>query len=101
MGCNCPEKVVNFAGAMARAAVALAVGKELLVAPATRNDRLAVCVKCPHFQPATAVTMPTCALCGCVVKLKAWLSTERCPDTPARWTTSQPAPEEPGAPANP
>ena len=72
-------KVVNFAAAMARAAKAFAVGDPVFVSTEEWKARLAVCVKCEHFQKATSTTQPTCGLCGCVVKLKAWLATERCP----------------------
>lgn len=79
------EKVVNFAAAMARAAKAFAVGDPVFVSPDDWKARLVVCVKCEHFQPATSTTQPTCGLCGCIVKLKAWLATEQCPATPPRW----------------
>jgi hypothetical protein len=83
MGCNCIEKAVNFTAAMARAAKAFAVGDPVFVSTDEWEARLAVCVKCDHFQKATATTQPTCALCGCVVKPKAWMATEPCPDN--RW----------------
>ena len=79
------QKAANFAAAMARAAKAMLVGDPVFVNPEQWKARLAVCVKCEHFQKATAATQPTCGLCGCIVKHKAWLATESCPDNPPRW----------------
>lgn len=88
------EKIVNFAKAMARAAKAFAVGDPVFVTPEQWKARLAVCVDCEHFQPATSTEKPHCNLCGCPlrenrnkasIKEKAWLATEVCPDTPPRW----------------
>lgn len=92
MGCNCSgfKVVTNAVGAVARAAKALAVGEELLVTPTQRKARLDVCLMCEHFQPATSKLMPTCELCGCLVKAKAWLATESCPDN--RWAQQLPSP---------
>lgn len=86
MACNCSgfKVVTNAIGAVARAAKALAVCEELLVTPAQRKERLAVCLTCEHFQPATSKIGPRCGLCGCFVKAKTWLATEDCPDN--RWT---------------
>jgi len=79
MGCNCIQKAQNFTSAMARAAKAMLVSDPVFVTPEQQSIRVSVCVKCEHFQKATAVTMPTCELCGCIVKAKAWLATETCP----------------------
>ena len=78
-GCSGTKTVMNALGALARAAKALAVGEELLVMPEQRKERLDVCVKCEHFRPATSKIGPMCGLCGCLVKMKAWLATEQCP----------------------
>lgn len=66
------------------------------------NRRLSICGTCEHLtSPPTKnvvyrlVGTPTdtnsvCGLCGCDVRKKAWLATERCPDTAfgkeGRWT---------------
>ena len=86
-GCNQTptQKVANFAKTMTRAAKAFLVGDPVFVSTDEWKARLAVCGKCEHFQEATATTQPTCALCGCVVKLKAWMATEGCPDNPPHW----------------
>ena len=76
---------MNLVRAMLRAAKAVIDGEPVLVGPDERKARIAMCVMCEHFQPATSTTMPTCGLCGCVVKLKARLATEDCPDNPPRW----------------
>ena len=76
-------KVANFTKAMGRAAKAFAVGEPVFVSTDEWKARLAVCGTCEHFQKATSTTQPTCGLCGCLVKLKAFLQTERCPDS--RW----------------
>lgn len=78
-------KVANFTKAMARAAKAFAVGEPVFVSTDEWKARLAVCRTCDHFQKATSTTQPTCALCGCIVKMKAFLQTERCPDN--RWAS--------------
>ena len=78
-------KVANFTAAMARAAKAYLVGEPVFVSTDEWKARLAVCVKCDHFQKATSTTQPTCGLCGCIVKAKAWMATEDCPDNPPRW----------------
>jgi hypothetical protein len=64
---------------MARAAKAFAVGDPVFVSTDEWKTRLAMCGKCEHFQKATDKIMPTCKLCGCLVKAKAWLTTETCP----------------------
>jgi hypothetical protein len=66
------------------------------------NRRLSICQTCEHltFPPTNSVvyrlvgtpteTKSVCGLCGCDVRKKAWLATERCPDAEfgeeGRWT---------------
>ena len=78
------EKAINLVMALARVTKAALVGDTVFVTTEERKARLAVCVVCEHFQPATSTTQPTCGLCGCVVKLKAWMATEDCPAD--KWT---------------
>lgn len=42
--------------------------------------REAICAYCSHNQNGQ------CALCGCALAAKVWLRSEKCPDTPPRWT---------------
>jgi hypothetical protein len=68
------------------------------------NRRLSICRTCEHLTspPTNSVvyrlvgtpteTKSVCGLCGCDVRKKAWLATERCPDATfgeqGRWTPS-------------
>jgi hypothetical protein len=69
------------------------------------NRRLSICQTCEHltFPPTNSVvyrllrtpteTKSICGLCGCDVRKKAWLATERCPDAEfgegGRWTPTK------------
>lgn len=68
------ELVSNFTGALTRwvAAGAPTVTKEQY------HQRLSICKACPHWNGNK------CVKCGCY-RLKHWLATEKCPDTPSKW----------------
>ena len=76
---------MNFVRAMIRAAKAAVNGEPVYVTPEVKKARIAICPTCPHYQPPTDTTKPTCSLCGCPVKDKAKYATEVCPDNPPRW----------------
>ncbi len=68
------EKTMNAAGAVARAAVAVATGQPVLVSAEIRAERQSTCDVCEHYEPKQA----RCKICGCG-GLKLDLATERCP----------------------
>jgi heterodisulfide reductase subunit A-like polyferredoxin len=67
----------NSATAAARAAGAISEGKELKVSDEEKEKRLAICNSCPHKEEL--IGQPRCGACGCFLKLKASLATEKCP----------------------
>ncbi len=75
----CPPVVKNGLKAAGRALKALATGEQVLISKEETSARLKVCVACDRFRQATRVTGPRCEECGCFVKVKARLATERCP----------------------
>lgn len=71
-----PVRLSNFGKAMLTVAKeALATG-EALVDKREYVQRLAVCFSCPgkNFRPSDG----TCSLCGCFMKVKAWLVAMKC-----------------------
>lgn len=63
------------AGAVKRIAVAVAKGSKVFVSNVMKQQRIATCQKCPEYFPAS----DQCGVCGCVVRAKASLATEKCP----------------------
>ena len=70
------EKVVNAAGAAGRVVSALVNGEDVLVLAETAQARMALCLGCEHLW---APNVLQCKLCGCWVKAKTKLATEKCP----------------------
>lgn len=71
------QKMQNVSTAVWRVITGAAEGSRVRVSDAVMADRRAVCSKCKLFDGAN------CKLCGCFVKFKTMLATERCPD--GRW----------------
>lgn len=47
---------------------------------ATRDSRLAICLDCPALRKWIKFSkMEQCGLCGCFVRLKTMVSSEKCP----------------------
>jgi len=67
------QKASNVAVALTRAVKAVATGQEVIVSDEEVQRRLLICATCEFFTGAT------CRLCGCLIKFKTKLTTERCP----------------------
>ena len=65
--------------ALARAARAALSGRTVMVTAKQQNRRLAICERCPRFDPLGR----QCEACGCFVGLKTVFKTEACPER--RW----------------
>jgi hypothetical protein len=100
-----PQPGLSSIGVMAKAGVAFArwaaagFGR---VEPEEYRRRLSICSSCDHLsEPPDRLIykmVPTpgrsiCGLCGCDVRRKAWLITEKCPDVAwdgdGRWRAGQ------------
>lgn len=46
------------------------------------EQRMEICRRCPH---RTESPVERCRLCGCVLRAKTAIATERCPQEPRRW----------------
>jgi hypothetical protein len=49
------------------------------------QNRLTICESCNHKQ--TTLNINVCGLCGCVIRTKASVSNQSCPDN--KWNTSK------------
>lgn len=71
------EKVVNAVGAAVRVVSALVMGEDVLVPAETVQARMDVCLGCEHLW---APTVLQCKVCGCWVRAKTKLATDKCPE---------------------
>ncbi len=56
-------------------------GQTMALADAAESQRrLEICARCPHFLYGT-----TCAICGCLVAIRARIATRSCPSADPRW----------------
>jgi len=71
------KKVQNAAGAAGRVVKAAAQGKAVRVSEEEQNKRLAICKtnQCGQYDSVKNV----CKICGCLLKFKTMLATEKCP----------------------
>jgi len=69
----------TFAKAVWHAAQYFWHGFPIIAPPKVIASRMATCKKCPfHVEEQ-------CSKCACFVNVKTALSSEKCPDQPARW----------------
>jgi hypothetical protein len=74
------ELAANFAGAMSTWAQAgfKVVEREVY------EKRNAICSACEYWLPHGHLGLGKCRKCGCS-RVKLWLATSKCPDSPPRW----------------
>lgn len=75
------QKAANFAKASAKH---VSNGMKSVTAQ-TKSNRLAICNSCPH--KVGTEDNPTCAKCGCFLKIKTGWASEACPI--GKWTTGE------------
>ncbi len=75
------QKAANFAKASAKH---VSNGMKSVTAQ-TKSNRLAICNSCPH--KVGTEDNPTCAKCGCFLKIKTGWASEVCPI--GKWTTGE------------
>ncbi len=69
------EQASNLAGAVGRAAQAVVTGNAVIAPKEEYSRRFRICVACEHFHGMHV----RCRKCGCKLKAKLRLATERCP----------------------
>jgi hypothetical protein len=74
-----PKVVAYGVRAIWRKAIRLIQGKDLLVSDAERQQRLALCQKCPRRIGSQ------CGICFCFLETKTRFIDETCPATPPKW----------------
>ena len=72
-------QVANATRAVGRVFNAITHGQQLNVSSEILSQRLEICNKCEHHSNGR------CKLCGCMLRWKRTLATEKCPDKPSRW----------------
>ena len=82
---------VHGVSGMARVAAGRGLPKDHPVV----QQRLAICAACPALTRGMcgkllAALAPDARTCGCVVRIKARLPQEQCPDVPPRWLRFDP-----------
>ena len=70
---NLGKLAANFAGAVKRVTVAAVKGEDILADKLTKEGRRAICRLCDHSSGSR------CDECGCFIKEKTSLLTEKCP----------------------
>jgi hypothetical protein len=78
---NLAQKAANLAKASAKH---VSNGMKSVTAQ-TKSNRLAICNSCPH--KIGTEDNPTCAKCGCFLKIKTGWASESCPI--GKWTTGE------------
>ena len=73
-------RAASFIAAAAKAAMGVLSTGKLVAAPDVRSERMAVCEACPNFQASEGALGARCSVCGCFLKAKTALITQRCPE---------------------
>lgn len=55
------------------------------------EERMAACRSCQHYERGAA---PTCAVCGCFLKVKTRFPAEQCPLDPPKWAPVSDVPND-------
>lgn len=83
------DRLKQARAAKAAAALAQFLGGGGATVPAdVYDDRYGKCKACPHFQ---ASDYPTCAVCGCFLKVKCRFPAEACPLPQPQWVAAEAA----------
>lgn len=69
----------NFYMSFGKVVSSVANGEPVFVSNEEKDRRLSICHVCEHLKDGR------CVLCGCVMRWKARISTDHCPDDPQRW----------------
>ena len=75
----CCSKSLQKAISLARGVNTWASKGFPLTKSADFEKRLNICFNCPHFSSKGRITSGRCLECGCFIRAKARLETEKCP----------------------